>query len=302
MADNFKSDYFNMPVHMVPTELVEKEFWRLVSSIEEDVIVEYGADISSKDFGSGFPVKDGRRKLMPEEEDYALSGWNLNNMPILEQSVLAHINADISGMKVPWLYVGMCFSSFCWHIEDHWSYSINYLHWGEPKTWYGVPSHAAEQLEDVMKELAPELFESQPDLLHQLVTIMNPNVLMEHGVPVYRTNQCAGEFVVTFPRAYHSGFNQGYNFAEAVNFCTADWLPIGRQCVSHYRRLGRHCVFSHEELIFKMAADPECLDVGLAAMVCKEMTLMIEEETRLRETVVQMGVLMSEEEVFELVP
>uniref|UniRef100_A0A8C8EDJ0 Lysine-specific demethylase 5A n=1 Tax=Otus sunia TaxID=257818 RepID=A0A8C8EDJ0_9STRI len=302
MADNFKSDYFNMPVHMVPTELVEKEFWRLVSSIEEDVIVEYGADISSKDFGSGFPVKDGRRKLMPEEEDYALSGWNLNNMPILEQSVLAHINADISGMKVPWLYVGMCFSSFCWHIEDHWSYSINYLHWGEPKTWYGVPSHAAEQLEDVMKELAPELFESQPDLLHQLVTIMNPNVLMEHGVPVYRTNQCAGEFVVTFPRAYHSGFNQGYNFAEAVNFCTADWLPIGRQCVSHYRRLGRHCVFSHEELIFKMAADPECLDVGLAAMVCKEMTLMIEEETRLRESVVQMGVLMSEEEVFELVP
>ncbi|XP_060020346.1 lysine-specific demethylase 5A isoform X5 [Lagenorhynchus albirostris] len=302
MADNFKSDYFNMPVHMVPTELVEKEFWRLVSSIEEDVIVEYGADISSKDFGSGFPVKDGRRKMLPEEEEYALSGWNLNNMPVLEQSVLAHISVDISGMKVPWLYVGMCFSSFCWHIEDHWSYSINYLHWGEPKTWYGVPSHAAEQLEEVMRELAPELFESQPDLLHQLVTIMNPNVLMEHGVPVYRTNQCAGEFVVTFPRAYHSGFNQGYNFAEAVNFCTADWLPIGRQCVSHYRRLRRHCVFSHEELIFKMAADPECLDVGLAAMVCKELTLLTEEETRLRESVMQMGVLMSEEEVFELVP
>ncbi|XP_012502902.1 PREDICTED: LOW QUALITY PROTEIN: lysine-specific demethylase 5A [Propithecus coquereli] len=209
MADNFKSDYFNMPVH-----------------------------------------------------EYALSGWNLNNMPVLEQSVLAHINVDISGMKVPWLYVGMCFSSFCWHIEDHWSYSINYLHWGEPKTWYGVPSHAAEQLEEVMRELAPELFESQPDLLHQLVTIMNPNVLMEHGVP----------------------------------------LPIGRQCVNHYRRLRRHCVFSHEELIFKMAADPECLDVGLAAMVCKELTLMTEEETRLRESVVQMGVLMSEEEVFELVP
>uniref|UniRef100_A0A8C0E712 [histone H3]-trimethyl-L-lysine(4) demethylase n=1 Tax=Balaenoptera musculus TaxID=9771 RepID=A0A8C0E712_BALMU len=245
MADNFKSDYFNMPVHMVPTELVEKEFWRLVSSIEEDVIVEYGADISSKDFGSGFPVKDGRRKMLPEEEEYALSGWNLNNMPVLEQSVLAHISVDISGMKVPWLYVGMCFSSFCWHIEDHWSYSINYLHW---------------------------------------------------------TNQCAGEFVVTFPRAYHSGFNQGYNFAEAVNFCTADWLPIGRQCVSHYRRLRRHCVFSHEELIFKMAADPECLDVGLAAMVCKELTLLTEEETRLRESVMQMGVLMSEEEVFELVP
>uniref|UniRef100_A0A4W3GMP3 Lysine-specific demethylase 5A n=1 Tax=Callorhinchus milii TaxID=7868 RepID=A0A4W3GMP3_CALMI len=302
MADNFKSDYFNMPVHMVPTELVEKEFWRLVSSIEEDVIVEYGADITSKEFGSGFPVRESKRRLMPDEEDYAVSGWNLNNMPVLEQSVLTHINADISGMKVPWLYVGMCFSSFCWHIEDHWSYSINYLHWGEPKTWYGVPGYAAEELEVVMRKLAPELFDSQPDLLHQLVTIMNPNVLMEHGVPVFRTNQCAGEFVVTFPRAYHSGFNQGYNFAEAVNFCTADWLPIGRQCVSHYRRLHRYCVFSHEELICKMAADPEGLDVELAAAVCKEMVVMIEEERRLREIVLQMDITESEQEAFELLP
>lgn len=55
---------------------------------------------------------------------------------------------------------------------------------GEPKTWYGAPGFAAEQLEEVMKKLAPELFESQPDLLHQLVTIMNPNTLMAHGVPV----------------------------------------------------------------------------------------------------------------------
>uniref|UniRef100_A0A3Q2CBG3 [histone H3]-trimethyl-L-lysine(4) demethylase n=1 Tax=Cyprinodon variegatus TaxID=28743 RepID=A0A3Q2CBG3_CYPVA len=302
MADQFKSDYFNMPVHMVPTELVEKEFWRLVSSIEEDVIVEYGADISSKDVGSGFPVKDGKRRLLGDEEEYANSGWNLNNMPVLEQSVLTHINVDISGMKVPWLYVGMCFSSFCWHIEDHWSYSINFLHWGEPKTWYGVPASAAEKLEAVMKKLAPELFDSQPDLLHQLVTIMNPNVLMDHGVPVYRTNQCAGEFVVTFPRAYHSGFNQGYNFAEAVNFCTADWLPQGRQCVAHYRRLHRYCVFSHEELLCKMAADPENLNVELAAAVFKEMDEMIEEETKLRQAAQEMGVLSSEQEVFELLP
>ncbi|XP_030197527.1 lysine-specific demethylase 5A [Gadus morhua] len=302
MADHFKSDYFNMPVHMVPTELVEKEFWRLVSSIEEDVIVEYGADISSKEVGSGFPVRDGKRRLLGDEEEYANSGWNLTNLPVLEQSVLTHINADISGMKVPWLYVGMCFSSFCWHIEDHWSYSINFLHWGEPKTWYGVPASAAEQLEAVMKKLAPELFDSQPDLLHQLVTIMNPNVLMEHGVPVYRTNQCAGEFVVTFPRAYHSGFNQGYNFAEAVNFCTADWLPMGMQSVAHYRRLHRYCVFSHEELLFKMAADAEGLAVELAAAVFKEMGDMMEEETRLRQAVQEMGVLSSEQEVFELVP
>ncbi|XP_076847642.1 lysine-specific demethylase 5C isoform X2 [Brachyhypopomus gauderio] len=302
MADTFKADYFNMPVHMVPTELVEKEFWRLVSSIEEDVTVEYGADIHSKEFGSGFPVKNGKRHLSEEDEEYAHSGWNLNVMPVLDQSVLCHINADISGMKVPWLYVGMVFSAFCWHIEDHWSYSINYLHWGEPKTWYGVPAVAAEKLEEVMKKLTPELFEFQPDLLHQLVTIMNPNILMAHGVPVVRTNQCAGEFVITFPRAYHSGFNQGYNFAEAVNFCTADWLPMGRSCIEHYRRLRRYCVFSHEELTCKMAACPEKLDLNLAAATHREMFIIVQEERKLRKALLEKGITEAEREAFELLP
>uniref|UniRef100_A0A8C2ESZ7 [histone H3]-trimethyl-L-lysine(4) demethylase n=1 Tax=Cyprinus carpio TaxID=7962 RepID=A0A8C2ESZ7_CYPCA len=294
MADSFKSDYFNMPVHMVPTELVEKEFWRLVGTIEEDVTVEYGADIASKEFGSGFPIKGGKFKVAPHDEKYLQCGWNLNNMAMMTPSVLTHITADICGMTLPWLYVGMCFSSFCWHIEDHWSYSINYLHWGEPKTWYGAPGFAAEQLEAVMKKLAPELFESQPDLLHQLVTIMNPNTLMAHGVPIYRTNQCAGEFVITFPRSYHSGFNQGFNFAEAVNFCTVDWMPLGRQCVDHYRLLHRYCVFSHDEMVCNMAMKAGSLDVVLASAVQKDMRVMIKEERELRDKVRKMGVVQCE--------
>ncbi|NWX92845.1 KDM5B demethylase, partial [Nothoprocta pentlandii] len=173
---------------------------------------------------------------------------------------------------------------------------------GEPKTWYGAPGYAAEQLEDVMKKLAPELFESQPDLLHQLVTIMNPNTLMAHGVPVYRTNQCAGEFVITFPRAYHSGFNQGFNFAEAVNFCTVDWLPLGRQCVEHYRLLHRYCVFSHDEMICKMASKADVLDVVVASTVQKDMAIMIEDEKMLRERVQKLGVTDSEQVAFELFP
>lgn len=54
MADQFKADYFNKPVHLVPTTDVEKEFWRVVSSIDEDVVVEYGADLHSMDHGSGW--------------------------------------------------------------------------------------------------------------------------------------------------------------------------------------------------------------------------------------------------------
>lgn len=82
----------------------------------------------------------------------------------------------------------------------------------------------AEQFEAVMKEIAPELFTSQPDLLHHLVTITNPRLLMDRGVRIHTVCQNAGEFVITFPRAYHTGFNQGYNFAEAVNFCPPDWV------------------------------------------------------------------------------
>lgn len=47
-----------------------------------------------------------------------------------------------------------------------------------------------------MKKLTPELFEFQPDLLHQLVTIMNPNILMAHGVPVSNTHQT--QYVLSF--------------------------------------------------------------------------------------------------------
>jgi hypothetical protein len=47
-------------------------------------------------------------------------------MPILPESLLRYIKSDISGMTVPWIYIGMLFSAFCWHNEDHYTYSVNY--------------------------------------------------------------------------------------------------------------------------------------------------------------------------------
>lgn len=75
---------------------------------------------------------------------YSKDPWNLNNIPILPESLLRFIKSDISGMTVPWTYVGMVFSTFCWHnevwfrpscdelitqlpiLQDHYTYSINY--------------------------------------------------------------------------------------------------------------------------------------------------------------------------------
>ena len=56
------------------TQMVEKEFWRLVSSLEEDVCVLYGADIHAKDTGSGFPTRD-CANLLPEDEVSEVGDW-----------------------------------------------------------------------------------------------------------------------------------------------------------------------------------------------------------------------------------
>ena len=77
-------------------------------------------------------------------DPYSRDPWNVNNVPILSDSLLRYIKSDISGMTVPWTYVGMVFSTFCWHneasirsgscvprrltmhVQDHYTYSINY--------------------------------------------------------------------------------------------------------------------------------------------------------------------------------
>jgi [histone H3]-trimethyl-L-lysine4 demethylase len=118
---------------------VENEFWRLVHSPEETFEIEYGADVHSTTHGryenSNHPAfsltKRCINSAMPTLEThpqnpYAKDSWNLNNMPIAQESLLRYIKSEISGMTVPWTYVGMIFSTFCWHNEDHYTYSINY--------------------------------------------------------------------------------------------------------------------------------------------------------------------------------
>eukprot|EP00232_Nephroselmis_pyriformis_P027122 CAMPEP_0182870104 /NCGR_PEP_ID=MMETSP0034_2-20130328/10324_1 /TAXON_ID=156128 /ORGANISM="Nephroselmis pyriformis, Strain CCMP717" /LENGTH=612 /DNA_ID=CAMNT_0025002593 /DNA_START=99 /DNA_END=1934 /DNA_ORIENTATION=+ len=230
----------------------EAEFWKIVEEAVEPIEVVYGADIDTGTHGSGFPRDD---------SFYGKSPWNLNNLPRLTgqyESMLRTLEDGIPGVIVPWMYVGMTFSSFCWHVEDHFLYSMNYHHWGEPKTWYSVPSHAADLFEEAFRAVMPEQFAVHPDLLLQLVTMLSPRLLRKHGCPVYQCVQEENNFIVTFPRAYHGGFNHGLNCAEAVNFAPADWAPFGRTAVERMRFYRRGSVVSHEELMVAASGTEDC--------------------------------------------
>lgn len=257
-ANNFKKHYFGPKMPFDPVlntqkpeteDDVEREFWRLVESLTETVEVEYGADIHSTTHGSGFPTVE-RNPLDP----YSVDPWNLNVLPLHGDSLFRHIKSDVSGMTVPWVYVGMCFSTFCWHNEDHYTYSANYQHFGATKTWYGIPGADAEAFEEAMRQAVPELFETQPDLLFQLVTLLPPDQLKKAGVNVYALDQRAGQFVLTFPKAYHAGFNHGFNFNEAVNFAPTDWEPFGSEGVERLQSFRRQPCFSHDEMLLTAAA------------------------------------------------
>eukprot|EP00775_Hariotina_reticulata_P008860 gene8860-9039_t len=214
---------------------VEAEFWRIVEAANEQVEALYGQDVDTATYRSAFPTI-----RLCNLRAYTGHPWNINNLPQAPGSVLRFVREDvggkpITGLMVPWLYVGSCFSAFCWHIEDHGLYSVNYNHMGAPKVWYGVPAMAAAALDAAMRDALPHLFEKDKLLLHKLITMLSPNQLRARGVPVCRAVQVPGSFIVTFPDAYHSGFNSGFNVAEAVNFAAPDWLPFGSSSVVRYR-------------------------------------------------------------------
>ena len=247
--------------------VVQEEFWRIVETDVESVRVEYGSDLDAAVYGSGFlapreatgdelGVDDAaapRRSDAPSHH-----AWDFNELIHHPSNLLRVVGSDVPGLTRPWLYFGMLFSAFCWHVEDHFLGSVNYLHAGAPKTWYGIPGASADAFEDAVRVMVPGLLDAAPDLLHRLVTLVPPAALRDgHGVEVFQTTQAPGEFVVTWPRAYHAGFSHGHNVGEAVNFGTAEWVAAGRSAVEGYARgVGkRDAVFSHDRMVVDTARD-----------------------------------------------
>ncbi|KAK9121257.1 hypothetical protein Syun_018874 [Stephania yunnanensis] len=291
-ADRAKKKWFGSAT--ASRSQIEKKFWQIVEGMAGEVEVIYGNDLDTSLHGSGFPRANDSRPSSIESEKwdkYSLSPWNLNNLPKLQGSMLRAVRDNINGVTLPWLYIGMLFSSFCWHFEDHCFYSMNYLHWGEAKCWYSVPGSEAQAFEQVMRNSLPDLFDAQPDLLFQLVTMLNPSVLQDNGVPVYTVLQEPGNFVITFPRSYHGGFNFGLNCAEAVNFAPADWLPYGGFGAERYRLYHKPAVICHEELLC-VVAKTECNE-KVSPYLKKEMLRIFNKEKHWRERLWRNGIVKS---------
>jgi len=102
----------NAESKMFIPESLEREYWDIVE-LSREVAVEYGNDIDTYEFGSGFPLSQRGRSINgtkvlekmnePEPEFgtadyYRETWWNLNNIPSAPDSVLRHVRVGINGM------------------------------------------------------------------------------------------------------------------------------------------------------------------------------------------------------------
>ena len=238
----------------LPSEIVEKEFWKEMLRVPNNKTVEYGSDID----GSAFT------EAMQAQCPLGSSMWNLKNFARAGLSSLKHLKEGIPGVSDPMLYCGMLFSVFAWHVEDSYLNSINFHHLGAPKLWYGVPSSEADafdrvacehvfnqSLEECDGEQSQAKLDKAAHMFMKKTVMFSPKVLLDNDVTVYKIFQQPGEFVITFPRAYHGGFSTGFNLGEAVNFATQDWFEHGIHAQAVYHRLRKTPIVSVEELACK---------------------------------------------------
>lgn len=126
--------------------LVESLFWNAVA--EKPITVEYANDVPGSAFA---PRRKKRKREEGTPRSLSDSPWNLQGVARSPGSLTRFMPDDIPGVTSPMVYIGMLFSWFAWHVEDHELHSLNFLHMGAPKTWYAVPGEYAASLEEVVR-------------------------------------------------------------------------------------------------------------------------------------------------------
>ncbi|XP_057699787.1 lysine-specific demethylase 4C isoform X2 [Corythoichthys intestinalis] len=199
------SDMYCTPRYLNYEDL-ERKYWKNLTFVSPI----YGADVG----GSLY------------DED--VEEWNIGHLNSILDVIEEDCGVSIQGVNTPYLYFGMWKTTFSWHTEDMDLYSINYLHFGEPKSWYAIPPEHGKRLERLATGFFPNSFKGCEAFLRHKMTLISPFVLKKYGIPFDKITQEAGEFMITFPYGYHAGFNHGFNCAESTNFATIRWIEYGK--------------------------------------------------------------------------
>lgn len=203
--DMANSDKYNTPHHRDYEDL-ERKYWK---NITYNAPI-YGADVSGT------------------LTDPDIDVWNINKLGTILDMVNDEYQISIDGVTTAYLYFGMWKTTFAWHTEDMDLYSINYLHFGAPKTWYAIPPEHGRRLERLADGFFPDQ-KACPAFLRHKMSIISPQVLKHHSIPYNKITQEPGDFIITFPFGYHSGFNHGFNCAESTNFASDRWVEYGKR-------------------------------------------------------------------------
>ncbi|KAL3857563.1 hypothetical protein ACJMK2_012214 [Sinanodonta woodiana] len=202
------SHHYQTPQHFDYEEL-ERKYWKYMTFVNPL----YGADVSGS--------------LYDKDQDI----WNINHLGSILDYMEEDYGIKIEGVNTAYLYFGMWKTTFAWHTEDMDLYSINYLHFGAPKSWYAIPPQHGRRFERLAQELFPRSFKDCPAYMRHKMLLISPAILKKHSIPFNKITQEAGEFMITFPYGYHSGYNHGFNCAEATNFATERWIEYGKRCL-----------------------------------------------------------------------
>ena len=152
--------------------------------------------------------------------------WDLRNLNTILNKGMGE--DAIRGVTQPYLYVGVWRSLFGWHKEDLDLYSINYLHAGAQKVWYTVDLDSNDDFEQLARDNFKDCFKECSEFLRHKTTLIDPAILLQNGIKLHKAHQGPREFVIARAKAYHAGFNAGFNIAEAVNFALPAWIEVGK--------------------------------------------------------------------------
>lgn len=179
-----KSDRFATPRHFDYEDL-ERKYWKNITYVAPI----YGADVSGT------------------LTDDTVKSWNINHLGTILDYVNEDYGISIDGVNTAYLYFGMWKSTFAWHTEDMDLYSINFLHFGAPKSWYAIPPEHGRRLERLATGFFTDSAQKCPAFLRHKMSLISPQILKHYSIPC---NKASINFVFSWLSSLKFHFSKIY--------------------------------------------------------------------------------------------